>query len=159
MADKFGIRSRRRRYYFRTFNGKVNFARQLRSGRGPRRKASSSTTATTSGGDPVRAAPRQDYLTPEAIAAIKIAVSKGEWREDVRAGMWVGKAIGQVLKLDLETKKGLIKKVLVTLFQTGVLKVEPEGTSIAGPCCCSKSLSVSVCRSLCQFERHADDPG
>ena len=40
----------------------------------------------------------EDLLTPEAIAAIKIAVSKGQWRDDIRAGMWVGKAIGQVLK-------------------------------------------------------------
>jgi hypothetical protein len=67
----------------------------------------------------------KDLLTPEAIAAIKITVNESEWREDVRASMWVGKAIAKALKLDLDTKKSTIKQALTKLLQTGVLQLKP----------------------------------
>jgi hypothetical protein len=63
-------------------------------------------------------------LTPEAIAAIKTAVAKGEWREDIRAGAWVGKIIAQVLRLDLEDNLDLVKEVIKTLIANRVLKQE-----------------------------------
>ena len=43
--------------------------------------------------------PEAEELTPENIEAIKNEVAKAEWRQDVRAGMWVGKAIAPIIGL------------------------------------------------------------
>jgi hypothetical protein len=64
----------------------------------------------------------KDLLTPEAVDAIKLKVQEGEWREDVRATLWVGKAIAEVLGLDAGEHKNIIKQVLQTLIATKVLK-------------------------------------
>jgi hypothetical protein len=126
MADKLLIDPKRRRSYFRTFNGKVNFAPPIEES-----TWFEMVSVILDNDDNVGVVIRfelpkgKDLLTPEAIVAIKIALSEGQWREDARAGMWAGKAIGQVLKLDVETKKGAIKKILATLIETGILSIKP----------------------------------
>ena len=68
------------------------------------------------------------------------AVSKGEWRQDVRAANWVGNCIADVLDIniskdadddkdELENKKQgreRIKRILTALIKRGVLKVEEK---------------------------------
>jgi hypothetical protein len=63
-------------------------------------------------------------LTPEVIAAIKVEISKGGWREDQRAAMWAGKAIAMVLGFDPVEKQKAIKQTLKDLFSSKVLTTE-----------------------------------
>jgi hypothetical protein len=60
--------------------------------------------------------PEAEELTPGNIEAIKNAVAKAEWREDVRAAMWVGKAIAPILGLDPELDKTQIKQIIRELI-------------------------------------------
>ena len=50
-------------------------------------------------------------------------MANGQWREDARAAMWVGKAVA--LALGLEAADGRIKEVLKRLLQDGFLQVQP----------------------------------
>ena len=63
-----------------------------------------------------------DNLTADKIKEIKSAVAEGHWREDVRADMWIGKLIGQILGL---TAKEKIKSVVKRLLEVGIIKLVP----------------------------------
>jgi AAA domain/Primase C terminal 2 (PriCT-2) len=127
VAEKFDIEPSRRRYYFRSFNGKVNFAPPIEASTWFELRSVILDNGDNMGVVTYWEPPKgKDLLTPEAIAAIKIAVKGGQWRENVRADMWVGKAIGKVLRLDPEKRKGAIKDVLKTLFETRVLDIKPD---------------------------------
>jgi hypothetical protein len=63
--------------------------------------------------------------TPGNIFAIKQATVSGEWRKDVRAAMWVGNAIAQVLQLDAEDDAAVVKRLVKQLVRRGVLKEVP----------------------------------
>lgn len=58
------------------------------------------------------------------VAAVRL-VQAGEWREDVRAGNWVGHAVAQAMELDLDDPKdkNTVKKVVHMWCRTGVFKV------------------------------------
>lgn len=58
------------------------------------------------------------------VAAVRI-VQSGEWREDVRAGNWVGHAVAQAMELDIEDPKdkNTVKRVVHMWCKTGVFKV------------------------------------
>lgn len=64
-------------------------------------------------------------VTPEQLAAIKDAVKQGngEWRDDMRAEMWVGKAIAPVLGLDADDAKPKLRKLIKKLVGENELKV------------------------------------
>jgi hypothetical protein len=66
---------------------------------------------------------RTFLLTPENIRAIRNAIDSGEWREDVRANAWVGRVIGEVLKLDPKADRQVIKQMLSALIAAGDLKI------------------------------------
>jgi len=126
-----------RRTFFRAFNGKLNF--------GAATDQSDWFTITSVGidngpalqgmhyfGDNVGVVEKRQHpstaepdLSDADVEAIKKLVGSGEWREDIRAAMWVGKAIGQVLNLDPEDDVVLIKTTIKKLFEKGALKCEP----------------------------------
>ena len=145
-GEDFGLAEGRYKYYFRTFSGKLNFAPPIDEGDWYERVNVELYNGAKGAGDLVGfSKPGSDvtlwigdhvgvvtqwsppeateHLTPENIEAIKKAVAKGNWREDVRAGMWVGKAIEQVLGSEVGDK--VIRKVLADLIRQGVLKTEP----------------------------------
>lgn len=62
-------------------------------------------------------------LTPERIIAVQREVAKVRWREDVRADMWVGKAVALALGLDAIDDR--VKKVLKRLIRDQFLRFEP----------------------------------
>jgi hypothetical protein len=64
-------------------------------------------------------------LSLESISAIRERVAASRWREDVRAGMWVGKAVAGALGLDAKEDKARINGVIRELKARGVLKEEP----------------------------------
>jgi hypothetical protein len=128
MADKLDIDENKRKRYFRTFNGKSNFSPPIGESNWFELQSVILNNNPFGLGDdmgvvvkwePPEAVP---LLTPDTIAAIKIAVAKGEWREYATAATWVGKAIASVLKLDADSKG--VKGALKELLATGVLKTE-----------------------------------
>ena len=60
----------------------------------------------------------------ERVASV-IGVGGGKWRKDVQARDWVGKAVAQVLNLDVGNKadKAKIKGILKVWFGSGSLKI------------------------------------
>jgi hypothetical protein len=125
------------RQYFRVFSGKRNFAPPidnshwyhiegviLKNGRNPWGQQENNLM---SDGDNIGVvegwtAPAAEDMSPETVAAIKKAVGAGEWREDSRAAMWVGKAIAPHVGLDPDENKAAIGAVIKRLARDGVLK-------------------------------------
>ena len=66
-----------------------------------------------------------DGVTSQHLYEVQKAISKGDWRKDVRAKGWVGKAVAEVLQLDVEdaANKAKIKKVINTWIENDALKV------------------------------------
>jgi len=150
-----------RRVHFRAFNGKLNFApgtdqsdwyaiANVRIDNGPFHQNAFLL------GDDVGVVEIWQHpgnaeadLTDANIEAIKQLVGGGEWREDVRAGMWVGKAIAQVLNLDPEDDAALVKKTIKRLIEMGALKREPgrdgrrKQVVFIVPCSSSAPVAVS----------------
>src|SRR5438132_129576 len=58
----------------------------------------------------------------KARASNQRVVREGNWREDARAGAWVGKPIARVLGVDAEDDAAMIKAALKKLIKDGVLK-------------------------------------
>lgn len=151
-AQKHKIEDYRR--YFRGFSGKLNFAPSTDQSDWFRITSVSILNGPSliadfdgsNGGDDVgvveawkHPGTREVQLTPENIIAIKLAVAQGEWRDSVQAGMWVGKAIGPILRLDPEDDKPAIKKTIKKLITDGVLK------TITGRSEARKSCLFVVC--------------
>jgi hypothetical protein len=66
----------------------------------------------------------QANLTGDKIRAIVREVAKGEWREDSRAAMWVGRAVAKVMGLDHEDDKATVRRLVKKLLTNGVLVTE-----------------------------------
>src|SRR5262249_50195754 len=62
-------------------------------------------------------------LSDEDVVAIQEKVMDGEWREDVRAKNWVGKAVAEVMNFDLDEPqaKASTIKIVASLMQIGAL--------------------------------------
>jgi hypothetical protein len=112
------------RQYFRAFSGKRNFAPHLEDSNwffimG----VELDNGAFPGGGDNIGVvttwSPPEVNTTPEIIEEIKQTLASGEWREDVRASMWAGKAIAQVLNRDPVNLQNLhsSSRMLDTIFQ------------------------------------------
>lgn len=58
--------------------------------------------------------------------AIHALLSEGDWREDVRATKWAGKAIAEALDLDLADRgvKASVRGIIKTWLKNGALRVE-----------------------------------
>jgi hypothetical protein len=124
--------------YFRAFSGKLNFAPPTEDSEWYHIKSVPVMNGVLpytdpnggNGGDDVGVVdawslPEAAALSPEVIETIKKAVAEPEWREDVRAAMWVGKVIAQILGLDPEQDRDRIKQVIRKLISEKVLKTVP----------------------------------
>jgi hypothetical protein len=64
-------------------------------------------------------------VTASDLLRVQKRIAQGKWREDPRANAWVGKAVGEVLSLDVR-EKGVRKRVmgmLATWLASGALKI------------------------------------
>ena len=156
--------------YFRAFSGKLNFAPAadvstwfhivnvpLLNGPSAHIRAGGGN-----GGDDVGVVEAWELpstveveLTSEQIEQIKTAVKQGEWRENVRADMWVGKAIASILKLDPEADKTKLKKAISYLLADGALKTIP-GKVNRRPCLFVVTDDWSA--TVIELVRPKDDP-
>ena len=125
-AEAAGIEPRDHRFYFKEFSGKLNFSPPLDQVRWFRLHNMELDNGGGLFGDEVGAVSTWTYpgikeadLNPVQIAEIKRLVSSSSWRDDVRAAMWVGKAIGQILGLSNNKRIEAIKK---ELLERGILK-------------------------------------
>jgi hypothetical protein len=66
-----------------------------------------------------------DGLTTADLLRVQKKIAEGEWREDIRSTNWAGKAVAEVLGLDLSEPKARanIKTMLQTWIKTGALKI------------------------------------
>jgi hypothetical protein len=117
-------------YYFRSFSGKRNFAPPTHESDWYRFVNVDLDNNGPLFGDEVGVVTSWEHpgaqgldLTPAKISAIQQAVANGQWREDARAAMWVGKAVA--LALGLNAKDDRVKRVLKQLLQDGFLQVQP----------------------------------
>jgi hypothetical protein len=136
------------RRYFRAFSGKLNFAPPIENSDWFYLKSVPVLNGASSlimpdggnGGDNVGVVekwspPEAAKLTPENIDAIKKAVAEGNWRENVRADMWVGKVVAPILGLDPELNKREITQIIKELiFIKKVLKLLPGKTKDRKDC-------------------------
>ncbi|WP_207184198.1 helicase RepA family protein [Methylobacterium indicum] len=69
-----------------------------------------------------------DTIDADALRKVQAEVRQGTWAENVQAGNWVGRLIGDVLGLDPgdTAEKAKIKRVLATWIKNGALKVERQ---------------------------------
>lgn len=127
-AKKCNVEEQRRRFFFRSFNGKINFAPPTEISTWYELK---SVILNNGGfGDDVGVVtpwqhPGSVDIIPAAddLLKIKAKIREGNWREDVRAGAWVGKAIAQALGRDPEEDAQAIKTLISRLIREGVLRV------------------------------------
>jgi hypothetical protein len=127
-AEAAGINPLEYRFYFKEFSGKLNFSPPFDQVKWFELRNIMIDNGGHLFGDEVGAVKSwthpgvADNLTEDKIAEIKAAVAAGNWREDIRAAMWVGKLIGQILGI---TSREKIKATVDRLFETGVLKTVP----------------------------------
>ena len=135
-AERAGITDEPRRY-FRTYPDKLNLAPPPDVSEWCRLQSIHLGNAPNSLGDSVGVA--MPWNWPDAFAGINVAtlqavqrrIEGGAWREDTRAEAWAGKAVADVLKLDLDRKRdrARVLTLLKIWIKTGVLKVveRPDG--------------------------------
>jgi hypothetical protein len=123
-----GIEEQRHRFYFRTYNGKANFAPPVDQSDWFEFQSVRLDNAFPFGDDVVvvtcwtHPGSKTIELPPETIKAIREAVgTEPRWRENGLADMWVGKAIAPVLGLDVEGQKNEIKRIIGKLVSLGAL--------------------------------------
>ena len=132
-ADKFNIEDRRRRYYFRFFNGKLNFAPPIEQSNWCELKSVELNNAGGLFGDNVGVVaqwepPSADdvELTERIVARIKEAVgTELKWRDHHMADMWVGKAVAPIVDLNPDRDRKMVKDVVAKLINVGVLRTQP----------------------------------
>jgi hypothetical protein len=128
-ATKFGVPVERRGFYFRSFNGAANFAPpvyhsdwfelmhvDLENG------FPGDSVGVVDRWIPPDA--RELSLSPEVVDQIRAAVGVApRWRENFRAGMWVGKAVAPIVGLSAENDRVAVRALVGRLLSVGVLKV------------------------------------
>jgi 5S rRNA maturation endonuclease (ribonuclease M5) len=69
-----------------------------------------------------------DTVTPEHVHRVRTMAAEGHYRKDSRAKDWIGRAVAEVLDLDLEHEadRKQVKNILKTWFANGVLAVKLE---------------------------------
>jgi hypothetical protein len=137
------------RRYFRAFSGKLNFAPPIEKSDWFHLRSVPVLNGDCdpryvqadggNGGDDVGVVekwslPEAAPLSLENKEAIKKAVADGVWRENVRADMWVGKAVAPILGLDPELNRRDITQVIGKLIFEKVLKTIPGKTKDRKDC-------------------------
>jgi hypothetical protein len=131
-AEEAGIEANRRRLYFRVENGKGSMVppasqadwRRLASvglGNGDDTYAEDQVGVVAAWSWPDAFA----NITVDDTKAVQQRVSEDQWRADVQAASWVGKAVAEVLGLDLEdaADKSKAKSMVKKWVTNGVLVV------------------------------------
>lgn len=74
-------------------------------------------------------------LTDDHLRQVQAVIAAGEWRENAQSTEWAGKAVAEVLGLDLDepTEKARVKLLLKDWIKTGALKVEMRPDSKSNP--------------------------
>ncbi|WP_053080310.1 helicase RepA family protein [Methylobacterium variabile] len=69
-----------------------------------------------------------DAIPADALRKVQAEVRRGTWAENVQAGNWIGRLVGQTLGLDHtdDAEKAKIKRILKTWIKNGALKVEHQ---------------------------------
>jgi hypothetical protein len=72
-----------------------------------------------------------DGLTGSHLYQVQVRVAEGEWQEDFRAKDWVGRAVADVLGLDLEeaAEKARVRQMLKNWIAEGALNVIEKDTA------------------------------
>jgi isoleucyl-tRNA synthetase len=67
-----------------------------------------------------------DAVTPEHMQRVRAMAAEGSYRKDSRSENWIGRAVAEVLNLDLddEAERKQVKDVLKVWFANGVLEVK-----------------------------------
>jgi hypothetical protein len=132
-ADAFGVSRAERWAHFRVDNGKANMA--PRSAEATWRKLENVSLGNGSPGhapDQVGvvcswASPASGNVVTEVdLAAVLHKVRTGEWRQDPRAGAWVGHAVAEVLGLNLSEAhdKAQVSRMINAWLKSGTLRTE-----------------------------------
>lgn len=130
-ADELGIERKDRFGFFRVDNGKANlmprggeakWRRMLGVPLGNRINAAEDEVGVATEWHKPSAL---EGVTAADLQRVKIAVSAGQWREDIRASNWVGNAIGGCLGVDVDEPQGRarVRAMLKTWLKTGALEV------------------------------------
>jgi hypothetical protein len=69
-----------------------------------------------------------DIVTVEHMHKVRAMAAAGSYRKDSRSEDWIGRAVAEVLDLDLNDEADLkqMKNILKTWFANGVLDVKPR---------------------------------
>jgi hypothetical protein len=118
--------------FFRSFSGKLNFAPPVEQSDWFKLVSIEIDNGGALFGDNIGVVEAWQHpgttevgLTLGTVNAIKREVGEEpRWREDVRAGMWVGKAVAKVLELDPEDDRETVKQVIKRMLKSGALKTE-----------------------------------
>lgn len=129
-ADRFAIDRANRRQYFRADNAKANRAPagegewfelvSVHLNNGPDGGDSVGVAKPWSPPDPF------DDVTTEHLRSVQAIVANGEWRDNAQSGDWAGKAVAEVLSLDVEDKadKAKAASILKTWIRNGALRID-----------------------------------
>ncbi|MDP3673640.1 MAG: hypothetical protein Q8R44_00870 [Novosphingobium sp.] len=129
-ADRYGIDRDRRRQFFRADNAKANRAPagagewfelvSVHLGNGADGGDSVGVATPWSPPDPF------DDVTTEHLRSVQAFIANGEWRDNPQSGDWAGKAVAEVLGLDLDDKADKAKtgSILKTWIRNGALRIE-----------------------------------
>lgn len=126
-AAKAGVENRFE--YFRADNGKANMAPRSDKATWHRMIGVDLGNGGDAPGDHVGVVtswtwpdPFED-VTANDLFAVQKAIDGGQWRENPQASEWAGKAVAEVLSLDLEDKgaKSKVKGLLATWLKSGAL--------------------------------------
>jgi hypothetical protein len=129
-AERAGIENPYR--YFRVFAGKLNMApREDKSDWHFLESVDLGNGTADRPSDHVQVAVTWEWpnaldgLATRDLFAVQKHVSEGQWRKSSTSPEWVGKAVAEVLDLDLESAPVLnrVKSLLKTWIETGALKV------------------------------------
>ncbi|MEN2786073.1 AAA family ATPase [Sphingomonas qilianensis] len=135
-AKRYGIEDERRRRYFRVYDDKNNRAPPSDMSDWYQMWSVSLENGVTDDGDnmgvvvPWSPPDAFEGVTADHLYQVQKAVAAGEWRADVQAKAWVGKAVAQVMNLSPESSvkgdRARINSLLRTWIANGAL-VKVEG--------------------------------
>lgn len=130
-AERLGLTDHWR--YFRLFGGKANYAPQMANSEWYRIESVTIDNNYPLPGENLSAVvtwqhPGTKALTPRPsdIEEIKKKLGEGYDREDVRSSAWAGRGVAEVMNLDHETDRDLIKKLLKKMVKDGLFKPAPR---------------------------------
>jgi hypothetical protein len=130
-ADKLRRNQKDHRFYFQEFSGRRTFAPPAHEATWYELASITLDNSPLFGDDLGVVTPwlhpgaKEVELTPYIIAKIKEAVGANQWRDDIRANMWVGKAVAQVVGLDPVDDAPALKRAVQSLLRSGTLKRVP----------------------------------